>query len=234
MKLVRCLLLLLAIGVASSPMVGAPNWKDDLKQKLDEAYKYAKRSTANPDRVTEPGTVLVIRKEGVSGDLSRDLTYSPVKVRNGEIRQAGGFAAFVADKKTTFLFKPGERVYVTGVRVADDNVMLMLIAVDTTAVNVKGSTQQTRYKAAIQFEYDKKELPTLAFEKIKADIDAMIASEEAVKAASTKTIALGQTPAEVETILGKPETVANLGTKTIYTYKSMKVIFTDGKVSDVQ
>ena len=47
---------------------------------------------------------------------------------------------------------------------------------------------------------------------------------------------MGQTFEEVEAILGKPDTVAKLGSKTIYTYKSvgMKVIFTDGKVTDVQ
>jgi hypothetical protein len=52
--------------------------------------------------------------------------------------------------------------------------------------------------------------------------------------AQTKTVALGQTMAEVEAILGKPETIVNLGTKVIYNYKGMKVIFVDGKVSDVQ
>ena len=53
-------------------------------------------------------------------------------------------------------------------------------------------------------------------------------------AVQTKTIELGQTPVQVEAILGKPETVINLGSKVTYAYKTMKVIFVDGKVSDVQ
>lgn len=43
-----------------------------------------------------------------------------------------------------------------------------------------------------------------------------------------------QTIEHVERILGKPATVVKLGEKTIYTYKDMKVVFMNGKVSDVQ
>jgi hypothetical protein len=55
-----------------------------------------------------------------------------------------------------------------------------------------------------------------------------------VAVADQKTIELGQTIAQVEQMFGKPSAAAKLGTKTIYTYKDMKVIFIDGKVSDVQ
>jgi hypothetical protein len=48
------------------------------------------------------------------------------------------------------------------------------------------------------------------------------------------TIRLGQSEQEVTCILGRPNTVADLGQKKIYSYKDMKVIFLDGKVSDVQ
>jgi hypothetical protein len=48
------------------------------------------------------------------------------------------------------------------------------------------------------------------------------------------TISLGMTVSEVEQIMGKPKDVANVGTKRIYVYSSMKVIFIDGKVNDVQ
>ena len=51
---------------------------------------------------------------------------------------------------------------------------------------------------------------------------------------NAKTIALGQTRLEVEAILGKPERIVDLGAKVTYVYKDMKVIFVDGKVSDVQ
>lgn len=52
--------------------------------------------------------------------------------------------------------------------------------------------------------------------------------------ASAPTIALGQTPDQVTSILGTPKQIVDLGSKKIYKYPDMKVVFTDGKVSDVQ
>ena len=48
------------------------------------------------------------------------------------------------------------------------------------------------------------------------------------------TIELGQTIEEVVALMGNPTRIADLGQKKTYFYKDMKVIFVDGKVSDVQ
>jgi hypothetical protein len=53
-------------------------------------------------------------------------------------------------------------------------------------------------------------------------------------AAPPQTISLGQTTAEVIAIFGQPQKIVNLGAKQTYYYKDLKVIFTGGKVSDVQ
>ena len=53
-------------------------------------------------------------------------------------------------------------------------------------------------------------------------------------AAPPQTISLGQTPDQVTAILGQPQKIVNLGTKQTYYYKDLKVVFTGGKVSDVQ
>ncbi|MDE1176681.1 MAG: hypothetical protein PW789_08735 [Edaphobacter sp.] len=60
------------------------------------------------------------------------------------------------------------------------------------------------------------------------------AGEPAPPQASTPTVALGQTPDQVTANMGAPKRIVDLGSKKIYTYPDMKVIFTDGKVSDVQ
>lgn len=52
--------------------------------------------------------------------------------------------------------------------------------------------------------------------------------------AATGTVTLGQSISDVESILGQPTSKAMLGSKVIYNYNGMKVIFKDGKVSDVQ
>ena len=48
------------------------------------------------------------------------------------------------------------------------------------------------------------------------------------------TISLGQSMAQVTEALGQPVTMIDLGAKKIYQYRDMKVVFVDGKVSDVQ
>lgn len=48
------------------------------------------------------------------------------------------------------------------------------------------------------------------------------------------TVSLGQTPDEVIAALGQPQKIVKLAKKETYYYKDLKVIFTAGKVSDVQ
>ena len=48
------------------------------------------------------------------------------------------------------------------------------------------------------------------------------------------TISLGQTMSQVVNIMGSPKQIVDLGPKQIYVYNNMKIIFIDGKVSDVQ
>jgi hypothetical protein len=52
--------------------------------------------------------------------------------------------------------------------------------------------------------------------------------------ANTQTIALGQTIDQVVGTMGSPAQIVDLGSKKIYKYPDMKVIFMNGKVSDVQ
>lgn len=48
------------------------------------------------------------------------------------------------------------------------------------------------------------------------------------------TVSLGQTPDQVIAALGQPQKIVKLAKKETYYYKDLKVIFTAGKVSDVQ
>ena len=65
-------------------------------------------------------------------------------------------------------------------------------------------------------------------------MDSIFKSEQEASATQTRTIALGQSREEVEAILGKPSRIVDLGSKVTYVYSDMKIIFVDGKVSDVQ
>jgi photosystem II stability/assembly factor-like uncharacterized protein len=64
--------------------------------------------------------------------------------------------------------------------------------------------------------------------------DRMTTSRAAGPAPPSQTISLAQTTDQVIAILGQPEKIVKLATKQVYYYKDLKVIFTDGKVTDVQ
>lgn len=185
-------------------------------------------------RITQAGTVLVIQKPGISGDLSSDMSFLNNKIRDGQVAQAGGFGAMMQDKKTSRDLKVGDKVYLFKIEAKDDQVRYFIITCDTYDVNVHGSTRQTRYKALLSFELGKDFLETANADAVKKTVDAVITPEAEVNAASTKSVELGQSPAQVETILGRPDKIINLGAKKVYVYKDMKIVFVDDKVSDVQ
>ncbi|MFY9854916.1 MAG: hypothetical protein WAK26_13660 [Terracidiphilus sp.] len=62
---------------------------------------------------------------------------------------------------------------------------------------------------------------------------AAAAAPQAAPAAPAS-VELGQSFDQVKAAMGAPTSVANLGPKVIYNYNGMKVIFKDGKVTDVQ
>src|SRR5713101_7192469 len=133
-----CVLLLSGSSFAGS------NWKDALKDSLSAKYELAKFGSDRL-RITQPGTTLVIQQDGIIGDLATDLTFTTNKVKDGKLAQAGGFAAVMQNKKTSRVFKSGEKVYVTKIDVKDDEVHYYLMSCDTFDVNRQGSTKQTRY-----------------------------------------------------------------------------------------
>jgi hypothetical protein len=67
-----------------------------------------------------------------------------------------------------------------------------------------------------------------------ADAPAAAAQPAAQPQGPPPTVSLGQTPDQVTAILGSPKQIINLGTKQIYKYSDMKVVFLNGKVSDVE
>ena len=187
------------------------------------------------NRITQQGTVLVVKKEGIAADLGSDMRYSITYVENGALREQGGAAlAVMGGKDRSRTFKGGERVYVTDVNVGDDYVMFRVLSVDMSDYTEKGNTKQTRYKGAVSFKIHKAEIAAMTPEAVKALIDPVLGIEAEAAAAPPPTIALGQSFDEVQKMLGKPDQIINLGAKVTYVYKNMKVIFIDGKVADVQ
>ena len=231
---VPVILALLALTAATA---FASERTDRLKALLGELTKTYKITKTGMDevRITEPGVVLIVKKDGIGANLTFDESPLPYTVSGGEIKAPKGFAAALLSSgstSSTTLFKPGEKVYVKNLSVGDAAVSFTLLSYDISSINVRGNTRQTRYVAHLLFQLPPgvSQPPTVA--EIKAVVDPILALES--EAAAPKIIEVGQTPEDVEGILGKPEKILKAGAKVIYTYKDIKVVFTDGKVTDVQ
>jgi hypothetical protein len=158
---------------------------------------------------------------------------------------AWGMALAPANQQTTAIpqrkFVTGEKFWVTDYVVKPDGVVFQFYS---------DPYNDVRYYGQLKFPFAKNVAP-LADEVMKT-IEEVITAEAdtpdaapadsaappqqaaAQPAAPPKTIALGQTTDQVVAILGQPQEIVNLGAKQMYFYPDMKVIFTNGKVTDVQ
>lgn len=187
------------------------------------------------NRITQPGTVFVFKKDGIEGDLATDATFTKNTIDEGNVHSATGVITALQAKRTNHLFSPGEKAYMWRIEITGDDLFLFFTSKEVFSVNQSGGrTNQVHYKAMLDFKFPSGELPAASFADVKAKILQIVATEADFQAAPVKTISLGQTPTEVEEIVGKPEKIVNLGTKITYIYKDIKVIFQDGKVADVR
>ncbi len=87
------------------------------------------------------------------------------------------------------------------------------------------------------FAADVRPDPNAAGELSQAAQEAERAERDVVNDASapgTINISIGMSIADVERAMGKPREMADLGAKKVYVYPEMKIVFLDGKVTDVQ
>ena len=165
-------------------------------------------------------------------------------------------------EQTTHLFAKGDKVYPTkiDVNVAKDTVTMGIVACDTC----NSTDPPTYNKAEVVFEFPKGSLASATAPSVQKIIMQVFTvskddSKDAKKddkggdkggqqagggdqgqqggdapAADPVSIEKGMTPDDVVAAMGQPEKKVTLGTKQIYYYKDMKVIFINGKVSDVQ
>jgi hypothetical protein len=206
------------------------DWKKALKEGLEAAYPTTSSSRGilrGNDAAVRRGIVLVIQQSGMLGGGGDYGVIRKSSVRDGQLTKA-----FQQADDGQYLFKVGDRVYVEGIYVDDDSVSLRVRNTDPVERVVRGTTISDRFLVQVEFQFEKAAMPTATVESLKPAIDAFLKPE--AEASAPKTIGLGLTPAEVENILGKPTTIIDLGAKKTYVYPNMKVIFTDGKVSDVQ
>jgi len=225
----------LGLAFALSVQAHAAN-HDALKEALEAKYQITKVGI-DQFRITKPGTIMVLQKDGLYANPSTDFGNVTTTVTDGKLSEPSGFGgAFFSkgDQNTNRTFKAGETLYVTRIWATDDSVRFEVVTSETYDAAIHGTTRQIRYRSTLAFKFPKEFLGTADADAVEKVVDAVIIPQSEAQAANTKTVDLGQTPDQVKSALGAPDKVINLGAKEIYVYKDIKVVFVDGKVSDVQ
>jgi hypothetical protein len=151
-------------------------------------------------------------------------------VVDGQVSQATGFsAAFGSSTANSRTLNPNEKGYVTDILVKRDAVQFELLTVDTTTL---ADGRGTRYRAELNVKLPG--LESMTADDVKKAIDTVVTDPATAPAVESKTVKLGMSTDEVKKSLGNPAKVVDFGAKQVYVYPDMKVIFMDGKVSDVQ
>ena len=235
--------LIVLLSLASLPVSAGDDdkWRTDLRDALKRMYPITERSHVT-DSTTHPGVILIVKKEGIKcsergrgTEGSKDLMFSSTYIRDGNVEQIGGLKGMFLSKKNEREFKAGDKVYATDIDVTSRNyVVFWLLSAEMFDVTERGTTRPARFAAMVGFGFTREWLQTATPEQVKAAIDPVLQTAAEMSAPQTKTIGLGQTREQVEAALGRPERVVELGAKVMYVYKDMKVVFVDGKVTDVQ
>jgi len=212
--------------------------------------------------ITEPGTVLVLMKDGALGVRTGIPTSPVVTYQDGKLSsamppplpspQTGQPQPPILTEKDTRPLQSGERVYVSNIMVFPQNDMITYTIHECDVCN--GVTQPSSYWAVIVFALAKGYLASAAVTDVEDIIAQVLTIDTAASAPSQPApqpagpaveqpapaeappaaIKLGQTIDEVVAILGQPEKTVDLGAKKIYVYPDLKITFMNGKVSDVQ
>jgi hypothetical protein len=237
-----------ALGSAA-PSLFAQDQKAEIQKKLGATLK---RTTLNADRsdVATAGTVLTLHKDNLlmcsmeahgaptntykNGAISMGL--GAAMSWNMSLSSAGQQAQNIPQRK----FVGGEKVWLADYQVKDDGVYLLFYS---------DPFDNVRYYGILKFPVSKGSFPPAdaMMKTIGEVVTDDSASQEAAPAENAaappqaasqqgpapKTISIGQTKDEVVATFGQPKKIVNLGAKQIYYYPDMKVVFVDGKVSDI-
>jgi hypothetical protein len=226
-----------------------------LEQKLSSQFKLTSINAEGD--IASAGSVLVLQKDDLVMCSTAAKAPPTNSYKGGKISFgfAAGFAWAAAAGDISQIqqrkFVKGEKFWVKNFDVQEDGVIFQFYS---------DPINDIRYYGKLKFPYPKHTMPpademmkTIA-EAITVQPDENAAAQQAPPPSQQptmapipppppppdapppqpKTISKGQTRDQVVAIMGQPQKVATLGTKEIDYYPDMKVIFINGKVTDVQ
>lgn len=222
-------------------------WKNNLEQALEARYPLSKqagkkllgvRLLASND-IQRLGTVFAVAIENVVVEPvinNNSLKFATI-IEAGHVQQSGGgvvgglFGSGVQRGRRSL--SVGERITPVEYDVKDDAVQLTFVTVETTSYMYSGTQFSDHLFGVLLFKFPPDFLSGATIDQVAPAIEAVL-TRASEKGPGPAKIALGQSSDDVQRAFGTPDKVIELGSKTIWVYKDMKVVFQDGKVSDVQ
>lgn len=241
----------LRIGMALSLLLVIPAGTvfavsgDEIQSVVESRYRLTTNDLLG--NLKEPGTILIVQKQGLKADRPFRL-FNPNLVVNRQVAAVGGGNLALRGNFDGYL-KAGDRLYLYGVRTGENYVELELFTAKSFSVSGSGSRGPVPLQANTRFRYDGG-LAAVSAGQVMADIDAWFGpgdsatagagpmggtlTQSGAKEKPAGTIRLGQSETEVTAILGQPDKKILLGAKSVFVYGNLKVVFIDGRVMDAE
>lgn len=218
--------ILVLLAIAFSQPIGAAT-PEEIRQEILSKFTITTRSAVG--RVQNPGSVLVVQKEGIRADPPRTMM-KPSKIRDGELVEVGGGSFFGNSGHSLAI---GQRLHLYRLDVKEKYVLLLLATAETHSLQQGGGTESVPLEAAVSFRYEKG-IANVTTEQVVQNVGDWFKTESDSAEAASQSISLGQSLDEVIAVLGQPKKKVDLGKKVVFIYEDMKVIFLDEKVEDVE
>lgn len=247
--------------VAAARAGNAPG--NPLEDQLKAKYKLVRLGTgANGQIILEPGVVLVIQKAGMVGVSPTTAMLCPATFKDGSMHSPNAFCLGMVKNATRDL-TIGEKVYVFKIEVNEKNDKISLRIVECDACNGVTEQSFYKSDIIFQFPKgyvataDAAKVSEVISNVLTVDApegdakqagnpgDQPAASPSAppepapapapAADAPAQPIQVGQTIDQVQASTGNQLVlIADLGSKKIYRCQGLKIVFVDGKVTDVQ
>lgn len=177
------------------------------------------------------GSVYAIRIPGLYM-ANNPITWEPEYTIQSTkpLRFRGPGFALVTGPHSTREVKVGEEFYLTAIDVDQNYLRFHLRSVALHDVVQEGNSYRDQFALALKFRLPHGAIATLTAAGVHALVDPILSTESS----DSQRVHLGQSAEEVTGILGAPTREIALDNKRILVYSGAKVIFVDGKVTDIQ
>lgn len=213
------IILLAGSGLCAAAQSPAPN-------ALVGSYSLTKTGFGSADRIVNPGTVYVIRTDGLLARAIADHITPTNTFKDGKlIPPSKGFLGAFGTSGDTKQVEPGTRFYLHDVQMKDGAAFFTLLSLDKVTVVGQNGSESSRLRMYLKFPVSDDVTPAA----LHAMTDPVFSPQGSTP---TQTVALGQSGEDVRKALGSPQQEIDLGSKKILVYKNLKITLVDDKVTD--